>query len=148
MVTSLRTSHSCTATPRVPTPVAGHHQPMPSVVTPGRSWQVWVGLLWGHCPFLLGSDMHKFLSAIQVSVSPILSMFWRFYGGVNGDLLQEGLCHTQVCCTQSPRHCGWPLLTNTFAGGTQKQFWLSPCVGSLGPGAHKVCLGLLSISGR
>ena len=23
-------------------------------------------------------------------------------GGVNGDLLQKGLCHAQVCCTQSP----------------------------------------------
>ena len=22
--------------------------------------------------------------------------FWQLYGGVNGDLLQEGLCHTQV----------------------------------------------------
>ena len=31
----------------------------------------------------------------------------RLYGGVNGDLLQEGLCHTQVCCTQSP--CCSPL---------------------------------------
>ena len=109
--------------------------------------QVWVSLLWGHCPFLLGSDMHKFLSAIQVSVSPILSMFWRFYGGVNGDLLQECLCHTQVCCTQSPRHCGWPLLTNTFAGGTQTQFCLS-LRGVPGAGAHKVCLSPLSISGR
>ena len=24
------------------------------------------------------------------------------YDGFNGDLLQEGLCYTQVCCTQSP----------------------------------------------
>ena len=30
-------------------------------------------------------------------VSPILSKFWQLYGGVNGNLLQEGLCHTQVC---------------------------------------------------
>ena len=33
---------------------------------------------------------------------PVLCKFWRLYGGVNGDLLQEGLCHTQACCTQSP----------------------------------------------
>ena len=33
---------------------------------------------------------------------PLLCKFWRPCGGANGDLLQEGLCHTQVCCTQSP----------------------------------------------
>ena len=33
---------------------------------------------------------------------PVLCKFWRLYGGVNGDLLQGGLCHTQACCTQSP----------------------------------------------
>ena len=27
---------------------------------------------------------------------PVLCKFWQLYGGVNGDLLQEGLCHTQV----------------------------------------------------
>ena len=33
---------------------------------------------------------------------PALCKFWQLYGGVNGDLLQEGLYHTQVCCTQNP----------------------------------------------
>ena len=33
---------------------------------------------------------------------PVLCKFWWLFGGVNGDLLQEGLCHTQVCCTQRP----------------------------------------------
>ena len=56
----------------------------------------------------------------------VLSKFWWLYGGVNGDLLQEGLCHTQVYCTQSPCPCGRPLLTQTSAGDTQTQFWLSP----------------------
>ena len=28
--------------------------------------------------------------------SPGLCKFWRLFGGVNGNLLQEGLCHTQV----------------------------------------------------
>ena len=35
------------------------------------------------------------------------------YGGDNGDLLLEGLCHTQVCCTQSPWPWDRPLLTLT-----------------------------------
>ena len=51
----------------------------------------------------------------------------QLYGGVNGNLLQEGLCQTQVCCTQSPCPCGSPLLTHTSLGDTQKQFCLSLC---------------------
>ena len=62
-----------------------------------------------------------------MSVSPVLCKFWWLYGGVNGDLLQEGLCHTQVCCTQSPCHCSRSLLTCTSRGDTQTQFWLSLC---------------------
>ena len=58
---------------------------------------------------------------------PVLCKFWQLYGGVNGDLLQEGLCHTQVCCTQSPCPCGSPLLTRTSTGDAQTQFCLSLC---------------------
>ena len=58
---------------------------------------------------------------------PVLGKFWRLYSGVNGDLVQEGLCHTQVCCTQSPCPCGSPLLTRTSAGDAQTQFCLSLC---------------------
>ena len=49
--------------------------------------------------------------ALQESVSPVLCKFWQLYGGVNGDLLQEGLCHTQVCCTQNLCPCSSPVLT-------------------------------------
>ena len=31
---------------------------------------------------------------------PVLFMFWQLCGGVNGDLRQECLCHTQFCYTQ------------------------------------------------
>ena len=60
---------------------------------------------------------------------PALCKFWQLYGGggVNGDLLQEGLCHTQVCCTQSPCPCGKPLLTCPSMGEAQTQFYLSLC---------------------
>ena len=47
--------------------------------------------------------------------------------GINSDLLKEGSCHTQVCCTQNPCPCGRPLLTCIFAGDTQTQLWLSLC---------------------
>ena len=49
------------------------------------------------------------------------------YGGVNGDLPQESLSHTQVCCTQSPCSHSSPLLTCTSSGDTQTQFCLSLC---------------------
>ena len=67
------------------------------------------------------------LCALPESVSPVLCKFWRLYGGVNGDLLQEGLCHTQVYCTQSPCPFSSPLLTHAFSGDTQTQFCLSLC---------------------
>ena len=47
----------------------------------------------------------SFVCVLQESDSPVLCKFWRLYGGVKGDLLQEGLCHAQVCCTQSPCPC-------------------------------------------
>ena len=57
--------------------------------------------------------VHTSFCLCQESVSPVLRMFWRLYGGVNGNLFQEGLCHTQDYCIQSPCHCGSPLLTHT-----------------------------------
>ena len=74
--------------------------------------------------------------ALQESVSPVLCKFWRLYGGVNGDLPQGGICHTQVYCTQSPCPCSNPLLTCTSTGDTHSS--VSVTMGSLGPGTHKV----------
>ena len=53
------------------------------------------------------------------TVSPVLCKFWQLYREVNGNLLQEGLWHTQVCCTQSASLCGRPLLTQTSIGDMQ-----------------------------
>ena len=78
---------------------------------------------------------------------PVLCKFWQLCGGVNGDLLQEGLCHTQVCCTQSPCPCGSPLLTCTSTGDAQTQFCLTLC-GVPGSWCAQNCLSPLSISGR
>ena len=59
---------------------------------------------------------------------PVLCKFWWLYGGVNGDLLQEGLCCTQVCCTQSPVPVAVHA-TRTSTGDAQTQFCLSLCGG-------------------
>ena len=79
------------------------------------------------------------------------SSAWQFYGGVNGNLLQEAYatCYmTQVCCTQSPCPCSMPLLTGASAGDTKtlKGRSGSVSVGFLGPGVHKVFLSPLSTS--
>ena len=104
--------------------------------------EVRLSLLSGHCSFFLGPGAHKvFFCALQESVFPVLCKFWWFSGGVDGNLLQEGLCNTQVCCTESPCPCGRPLLTCTSTGDTQTQFWLSLC----GLGVHFVPFpGLIS----
>ena len=68
---------------------------------------------------------------------PVLCKLWWLYGGVNGDLLQEGLCHTRVCCTQNPFPCRRPPLTHMYAGDTQTlKGRPGQSVGS--PGMHKV----------
>ena len=89
--------------------------------------QVWVSLLWGHCSFLLGPGTQRFFLSLPRIYFPVLYKFWWLYGGVNDDLLQDGLWHIQVCCTQSPRPCGSPLLTRTSTGDAQTQFCLSLC---------------------
>ena len=89
--------------------------------------QFWVNLLWSHCSFLLGPGAHKVLFVPTKSLFPRLCKFWHLYGGVNDDLLQEGLCHTQVSCTQSPCRYSSPLMTCTSTGDTQAQFCLSLC---------------------
>ena len=78
-----------------------------------------------------------FVCTLQEPVSPVLCMFWWLYGGVNGDLLQKGLCHTWVCCTQNPCSCGRPPLTHTYAGDTQTLKGRS-CQSVGSPGVHKV----------
>ena len=78
--------------------------------------------------------------ALQVSVSPVLCKFWQLYVGVNGDLLQEGLCRTEVCCTQSPCPCGKPLLMHSSAEDIQTLKRLSGSVSVGSPGDVKFCL--------
>ena len=111
-----------------PSHVAGHCWPTPPLETLGHSrihlGQSLVGsLLLSPRPWCTQVSV----CALQESVSPVLCKFWWLYGGVNSDLLQESLCHTQVCRTQSPCPCSSPLQTRTSSGDTQTQFCLSLC---------------------
>ena len=110
MMTSFKRSPACNATLSAPDSAGGHCQPMPLLETPGNS-QASLGqsLVGSLLPSPGSWYTQGFVCALQESVSPVLCKFWWLYGGVNGYLLQEGLCHTQVCCTKSPHPCGRPL---------------------------------------
>ena len=99
----------------VPSPAAGHYWPTPLPETPGHSWASLGQSLVG--PLLL-SPGSWCAQALVCALQETCVKFWRLYGGVNGDLLQAGLCHTQVYCTQSPCPCSSPLLTRTSTGDT------------------------------
>ena len=91
---------------------------------PGKSGSVSCGVT---APFSWVQVHTRFCLCPPRVYFPVLCKFWQLYGGVNGGLLQEGLCHTQVCCTQSPCPHSSPLLTRTSPGDTQTQFCLSLC---------------------
>ena len=136
MATSFKRSHAHTAALSAPSPAAGHHHPMPPPETPGHSRASLGQSLVGSLLLSPGSwCLQGFVCALQESIFPVLCKFWWLYGGVNGDRLQEGLCHTQVCFTQSSCPCDSPLLTHTSAGDTPtlKGRSGSVSVGSLGP---------------
>ena len=126
MVLSFKRSHACTATLSAPNPAAGHRRPTPPPETPGHSRASLGQSLVRALLLSPGSWCTQgFVCALQESVFPVLCKSWQLYGGITGDLLQEGLCHTQVYCTQMPCPCSSPLLTRTSAGDTQTQFCVS-----------------------
>ena len=124
MVTSFKRSHARTAA-LIANPAAGHRQPTPLLESPGHSWaslgQSFVGSL------LLSPGFWFCLWPPRVYF-PVLCEFWQLCGRVNGDLLQEDLCHTHI---QSPCPCVRPLPTHTSTADAQTQ----------------VCLGLCGVSG-
>ena len=87
-------------------PLPTHASTRDSWTLTGKSGSVSCGLL---LPSSGSWCTQGFVCALQESVSPVLCKFSRLCGGVNGNLLQEGLCHTQVCCTRAPApaavHC-------------------------------------------
>ena len=123
MATSFKRSHAGTAAFSALSPASGHHQPTPPPETPGHCWASLGQSLVGSLPLSPGSwCTWGFICALQELISPVLCKFSWLYGGVNGHLLQEGLCRTQVYCTQSLCPCSSPLLTCTSTGDTHTQF--------------------------
>ena len=90
MVTSFKRSHACTATlnaPKCSSPPPTHASVQDGWTLMGKSESVSCGVT---VPFSWCTQ--GFVCALQESVSPVLCKFWLLHGGVNGDLLQEGLC--------------------------------------------------------
>ena len=102
VVASFKRSRACTVTLSAPDPAAGHRQPMPLPETPGHSRASLAQFLVGSVLLSPGSWCTQgFVCALQESVPLVLCKFWQLCGGINGNLFQEGLCHTPVCCTKS-----------------------------------------------
>ena len=136
MATSFKRSHARTASLNAPDPATGHcadPRLRQTLLDTHRSGSVSCGVT---APFgwILVDTRFCLCPPRVFPQSCVLGL----YGGVNGDLLQEGLCHTQVCCTQSPCPCGRPLLTLTSAGDTQTLKGRSGSVSVGSPDAHKV----------
>ena len=103
MVTSFKRSQACTATLSAPNHAAGHHWPTSPLETPGHS-QASLGQSLVESLFLSpGSWYIRFYLYPPRVCFPVLCKFWQFYGGVNGDFLQEGLCHTHLLHPAIPK---------------------------------------------
>ena len=121
MVTSFKRCHACTTIPSAPNTVAGHHWPTSLLESLGHSQASLSHSLVGSLILSPGSWCTQgSVCVLQETVSPVLCKFLQLYGGLNGDFLQAGLCHTQVWCTQSPCPCSSPLMTQTSSGDTQR----------------------------
>ena len=103
-------------------------------VNPGSRW--WTGR-----PGVLQS-----MGLQRVRYDWATELNWNYGGGTeeNGDLLEKVPC--KHCYTQCSQPWSRPLLTCTSTE-TLKCSSASVSVGYLGPGAHKVCLSPLSVSG-
>ena len=123
--------HCCT---QCPDPAAGHHRPTLLPELHGHSQASLGHSLVGSLLLSPGSwCAQDLVCALQESVSPVLCKFWQLYCGVNGDLLQEGLCHTQVCMPYpgllhpEPLPPQQPTADQYASEDTQTQFCLSLC---------------------
>ena len=107
---------------------------------------VWVSLLWGHCSILLGPAAHKVLFVPSKSLFPQTCV--SSGGSMMGLMVTPSKRAHAIPRSTAPRapapasvHC-WPVRLQE----TLKHSSLSVSVGSLSPGAHKVCLSPLWVS--
>ena len=145
MVTSFKRSHACTATLSAPNPAAGHHRPTPLLETPGHSQASLGQSLVGSLLLSPGSwCIQGSVCALQESVSQ--------------SCVSSGSSMVRLMATSSKRTYAIPTPRAPVLAADHcqpippqevlKHNSVSVSVGSLGPGAHKILLSPLSISGR
>ena len=76
MATSFKRSCACIATFSISDLAAGHCQSTPLLKLLDTHRQVWVSLLWGHCPFLLGLGAQGSVFPSK-SLFPVLCKVWQ-----------------------------------------------------------------------
>ena len=148
MATSFKRSHACTAALSAPNPAAGHHRPTPLLETPEHCWASLGQSLVGSLLLSPGSWCSQgSLYAFQESISQSCASFGSFMMGLMVTSSKRAYAIPRSAAPRAPVpeavHC-WPVPPQK----TLKHSSVSVSVGSLGPAAHKVCLGPLSISGR
>ena len=114
-------THCCTQWPRsCIRPPLTHTSARDSWTLTGKSGSVSCGVIAPFCWVLVCT---KFCFCPPRANFPVLYKFSQLYGAFHGNLFQERLCHSQVCCIQSLYPCGRPLLTNLYRrhSNTQRQ---------------------------
>ena len=145
-------SSACTATLRAPDPAAGHCQPMPPLETPGHSWASLGQSLVGSLLLSPGSWCSQVLCVcvcvrlprvcFQSCVSSGSSMV-----GLMAASSKRAYATPRSTAPRAPAPVAvhwWPVPLQE----TLKHNSVSVSVGSLGLGAHSVCLSPLSVSGK
>ena len=145
--TSFKRSHTCTAAYSAPDTTVGPHHPRLCQRLLDTHGQVWVNLLWGHCSFLLGPGAHKVLFVLSKSLFPQSCV--SSGSSVVGLMVTSSKRAYAIPKSAAPRappsytvHC-WHVPPQE----TLKHSSVSVFVESLDPGACKICLSPLSISG-
>ena len=146
LVTSLKRSDACTAMLSTPNLAAGLHQPTPLPETPGHPQESPGQSLMGSLLLSSGSWCTKFCCALWESISQSC---------VSSGSSMVGLMATSSKRAYAIPKCAAPRASVPVADHrphippqeTLKHSSVSVSVGSLGPGALKVCLSPLSICG-
>ena len=110
--------------------------------------QVWVSLFWGHCFFLLGPCEYKALFVLSQSLFPQSCVLSG--GSIVGLMATSSKRAYAIPWSAAPR-VSVPVVGRCWPVPLQETFTHSPgsvSAGSLGPGAHTVCLSPPSVSGR
>ena len=145
MVTSFKRSHTRSATLHAPNPAAGHCWPMPLPETPGHSRVSLSQSVMGSVMLSPGSWCTQVsICILQEAVSQSCVSSGSSIVGLIATSSKRAIPRSATPRAAAPAavHC-WPVPPQK----TLKHSSVSVSVRSLVPGAHKVCLSHLSISG-